>query len=454
MPVAPAVQTLWDMSSPALRPAFLSLAILLASSGCAAPPEDDDAVESGEHEVRSEDVLDAQTLAELRAAGFAPDEIGAVARSVVISERLAVQSYVSEANAGEAHGTSVRRESHGKSQGCLRARFDVTTDANVGVFRQGASYPAWVRLSNGGAYQKDDKSTHISRGWGIKLLGTPGTATGTHDFLFITSPRFFIHDIRHYPSFLESSGNGRLGFFWNLLTKMSWEEKTVIFHRIRLKVRNLLESPEYSAVPYAFGDAPVKYAVAPCDAGAPPTMPGSLDPPRAAGEDYLEEAMDATLRSADPDAGVCYAFYVQKQRTERTDPIENPTRAWEGAFERVATVTFPYGQHRGGPADYRQNEETCEQMAFDPWNTTEDSVPLGKTNWTRKAVYAALAHFRRVELPALYAMWMQDPDDARVREDIRRELSRLRDPAALRPTVQDTREPDVDDGFRDLGIVR
>jgi hypothetical protein len=101
-----------------------------------------------------------------------------------------------------------------------------------------------------------------------------------------------------------------------------------------------------------------------------------------------------------------------------------------------------------------QNDETCEQMAFDPWNTTENSVPLGKTNWTRKAVYAALAHFRRVELPALYAKWMQNPDDPRVPSDIRRELARLRDPRALRPTVQDTREPDIDDGFRDLGIVR
>jgi hypothetical protein len=422
--------------------------------GCASEQTQEEEPAGSEDAVVASSVLEPSQIAELRQAGFSETEVQAVADSVVISQRLGAQSFVKEANDGDsAPGSAVRRESHGKSQGCLRAKVDVTTNLDVGPWKRGKSYPAWVRLSNGGAYQKDDKSTHISRGWGIKLLGVEGTRASTHDFLFITSPRFFIHDITHYPGFLKSSGNGRLGFVLNFLTNMSFEEKEVIVHRMRLKVANLLESPEYSAVPYRFGDQPVKYALARCGS-VPPITPESKEPPAGAGEDYLQDAMNATLAASDPAKGVCYSFFVQRPRSEREDPVDNPTHAWEGGFEEVAKITIPHGQHEGGPSDYRANESECERMAFDPWNTTAESRPLGKTNWTRKAVYAALAKFRRVDMPKIYAKWMANHDDPTIAKDIRRELANLRDPASVNPTVKETTEPTVDEGFRKLGIVR
>jgi hypothetical protein len=320
------------------------------------------------------------------------------------------------------------------------------------VFQPGKSYPAWVRISNGGAYQKDDKATHISRGWGIKLLGASGTETNTHDFLMITSPRFFIRDITHYPGFLKATGNGRIGFLTNLFFNLSSEERDVIFHRLRLKVTNLLESPEYSAVPYKYGDATVKYAVAPCGLSQPPVMPESQEPPRSAGPDYLEDSMNATLAASQN--GVCYGFYIQKPRSESEDPIDNPTKAWGGSFERVATITFPHGQQKGGVADYEQNEETCEDMKLDPWNAGSANRPVGKTNLTRKAVYAALARFRRVELPEIYARFLRDPNDTSIPNEYRHELAKVRDPASVQPTAKSEREPSVDEGFRKLGIVR
>ena len=75
---------------------------------------------------------------------------------------------------------------------------------------------------------------------------------------------------------------------------MSFEEKAVIIHRLGLKVSSLLESPEYSAVPYAYGNETVKYAVAPCGS-TPPSTPSSKPPPSGASDTYLEEAMNATL---------------------------------------------------------------------------------------------------------------------------------------------------------------
>ena len=437
-----------------IAPLLAAFSTLLVIQGCASEQAQEEEAAGSEDAVVASTVLEPSQIAELQQAGFTGEEVQAVADSVVISERLGVQSFVKEANDGDsAPESQVRRESHGKAQGCLRAKVDVTTQLDRGPWKSGKSYPAWIRLSNGGAYQKDDKSTHISRGWGIKLLGVADTRANTHDFLFITSPRFFIRDITHYPGFLKSSGNGRLCFLLNFLTNLSWEERDVIVHRMRLKVSNLLESPEYSAVPYKFGNEPVKYALAPCGS-VPPTMPESREPPRNAGENYLEDAMNATLAASDPAKGVCYSFFVQRPRSESQDPVDNPTKAWEGGFEEVAKITIPHGQHAGGPSDYHQNEAECERMAFDPWNTTPESRPLGKTNWTRKAVYAALADFRRVELPKIYAKWLANRNDPTIRADIRRELNNLRNPPAVAPKVKETSEPEVDEGFRTLGIVR
>lgn len=429
--------------------------LLMGASACAAAASVDDTTGSADAlSDKAAPPLSDEDRRELSGGGFAPDEIDAVEESIVVSKVLGVQSFVQEANAGTVKTDStIRRESHGKASGCLRAKVDVTTSTGAGVFKSGASYPAWIRLSNGGAYQKDDKSQHISRGWAIKLLDVAETPTHTHDFLFINSPRFFISDIRHYPGFLKSSGNGRFSFLANVLTNMSFEEKAVIVHRLGLKVSNLLESPEYSAVPYAYGSETVKYAVAPCGT-TPPSTPTSKPPPSDASETYLEDAMNATLAGSQATGGVCYSMFVQKPRSGGADSIENPTRAWEGEFEQVAKITIPFGQHQGGPSDYRANTAECERMAFEPFNTTTASRPLGKTNFTRKFVYAALSQFRRVEMPQIYQRWQLDHSDPSISAAYRDELKQIRDPQRLAPQVKETNQPGVDDGFRRLGIVR
>src|SRR5262245_31971238 len=97
----------------------------------------------------SSPALESSEREELLQAAFSEDEITAVAQSVAASMVLAVKSFVDEVNDNTpAPGGAIRRESHGKQQGCLRAQFEVTADSSVGVFRAGASYPAWIRLSN------------------------------------------------------------------------------------------------------------------------------------------------------------------------------------------------------------------------------------------------------------------------------------------------------------------
>lgn len=389
---------------------------------------------------------------DLTALGFAADEIKAVQDSVFISKIFSVKSYVEEANNGtlDASG-AVRRESHGKGHACLRANFTVNENG-FGTFKKGANYPAWIRISNGGPYQKDDTKQHISRGFGIKLLGVPGTNTKTHDFLFITSPRFFIQDIRHYPGFLKASGNGRLHLIAHMFLGLSPAERDVIFHRTKLTIANLLESPEYSAVPFLYGKTAVKYALASCKQSAPPVLPNPQQVLPTAGPNYLADAMNKTLKAAPPATGVCYNFFIQKPAAG--DLVEDPTKEWKGKFEKVATIQIPFGQHMGGAMDYRMNNTECERMAFDPWNAPKENAPTGKVNISRKYVYAALSWFRRVEFPAIFQRWLVNHNDATIPDEYSDELAELDNPKKFNPVRKSVAEPTVDPGFKKIGIIR
>ena len=220
------------------------------------------------------------------------------------------------------------------------------------------------------------------------MLNVNETPTRTHDFLLITSPRFFIRDLTHYPSFLESSGKGRPSQILNFILHLSADERDVIQHRRALRVSNLLESPGYSAVPYKYGDDVVKYAIAPCRLDSPPVMPEPQEPPPGASKDYLEEAMNATLLASEH-TPVCFGFYVQ--RKEAADSIDDPTRAWAGGFERVARLTIPFGQHRGGPFDYHGNDAIAEQLVVRSVQRDARQSSPGEDEPHPQTVYSKLA---------------------------------------------------------------
>ena len=390
-------------------------------------------------------------------AGFTEAEATAVKDSTSISEWLGVASFVDDANNGflsETPETKLRRESHGKTQGCLRARFDIKTTNGPGAFKAGASYPAWIRLSNGGTYQRDDRSTHISRGWGIKLLGVEGTPLNSQDFVILSSPIFFISDLTHYPGFLKATGEGKFGLLSELLFSLNFEEKRVVVRRLMQKVSNLLDSNLYSAVPYQFGDHPVKYAVAPCSKEQPDVYPpnGIIND---TGTDYLEDAMNKTLSMVKSGSGLCYGFFVQRQRSAALDSLDNPTQEWGGSFEKVAEILIPAGQDNraSNPWSYKKNSAICEQMSFTPWNSTQSNLPIGKVNLTRRYVYARLADFRRTRFPKIYQRWLANHADPSVRDDFKAELAKLKNPQKFIAQEQSTAEPTVDQGFRDLKIT-
>jgi hypothetical protein len=438
---------------------FAVIATIGAFAGCKGRSSSKSEVQNSAEAGVAKRYLTTEQAVELVRAGFKPDEVKAVSDSIEISEWLAVQSFVDDANAGQLPSNPLlRRESHGKGQGCLRADFQIFNARAFGL--EGLRrYPVWIRLSNGGIYQRDDRNKHISRGWGIKLMDVAETPTHTFDFVMLSSPIFFISDITHYPGFLKSTGEGKIGLAEELLFGMNWDEKVVVARRLMQKVANLLDMPLYSAVPYRYSspEAVAKYALAPCNVDQPPFYPPSVSP-ASDDPDYLELAMNQSLEGASATKPLCYFFYAQRpnlnsENGNQSDSIDNPTHEWKGKFERVARITIPAGQHRGGAWDYRKNKSECERMAFSPWNSTTEAEPIGKVNWSRRYVYSALANFRRNEFPKIYQTWLTDHDSPLIREDIRRELARLSVyPTAITPRTQDATEPSIDEGFKALNI--
>jgi hypothetical protein len=291
----------------------------------------------------------------------------------------------------------VRRGQHPKHHGCVHADFlvapDLPQDLKHGVFREGRTFPALIRFSNGRSW--DDRQGDI-HGMAIKLLGVEGEKVlesekdaQTQDFVLADHPTFFIPDLASYVSFSEkvldarNSLLGRIGFVIRLL--LSWDAPwKPLRTALGKKPDSPLRVPYWSQTPYRLDRMAVKYTARPDLSLVPP-------PPPSHSKDRLREAMSAQLSNQE----ARFDFFVQLQTDPVAMPVEDPTVAWDEATSparKVATIQIP-----------RQDFDTpaamafCEHLSFTPWHSTPSHRPLGAINRARRVVYEALSK-RRHEL--------------------------------------------------------
>jgi len=302
----------------------------------------------------------------------------------------------------EKKGGVVRqRDVHSKAHGCLRGLFEVNPslppELTTGVFRPGARYPTWARVSNGAPGPNSDTERQTSRGFALKLLNVPGRKlldqradAPSQDFLFVNGRRFFIKDLATYLKFLRASNNGNTQAVLSLisLNPLKWAngELAALIERSKLKIGNPVRVPWFSAVPYKFKDGAVKYRLDRCDHVVDTEIAEGAQP------NYLRDAMLATLKNET----VCYDFSIILQKDAEKQPIENSLVEWpsDNVNERitVAKLVIP-------PQDFTlpETEEQCENMSFNPWHSIPEHRPLGSMNRARKAVYIEASAARRQE---------------------------------------------------------
>ncbi|MDN3687129.1 SRPBCC family protein [Cyclobacterium jeungdonense] len=282
------------------------------------------------------------------------------------------------------------RQVHTKMHGCVKATFTVEKELpkelKVGVFKEGRTYQAWVRFSNGNTKPQKDKKKDI-RGVAIKLLGVHGEKIlhdgqflESQDFLLMSSETFFAKSIKELSKLLSAltaaSKLKRLFYFLNPLhlpTLMRIRKSLV-------SCDNPLNIPYWSTQPYQFGtiEKAVKYLLS-------PSPDNNIVIENTTDYNFLRHNLAQTLN----DNEAKFDFYIQFQTDADIMPIEDPSIPWTSQFIKVATLII-YPQ----VFDSNAQMEFGENLSFNPWHSLLEHRPLGSFNRVRKRVYDTMSAFR------------------------------------------------------------
>ncbi len=290
------------------------------------------------------------------------------------------------------------RGQHYKQHGVVRAQFqvldDIPNELKVGLFARPATYPAYIRFSNGSQF--DDRQPDI-HGMAIKLMGVEGkkileteSAARTHDFVLADHPVFFIRDTEEYVRFMKNfvetvpKGKRPFRFILWLLFHHPWD--LLVLLRFRQQIQDSPLATQYwSQVPYAFGlGGPTicRYSVTPYAKYLIRPIPSE-----SRDSEYLKRAMvDHLTKARQP---VAFDFNVQLHADAVPEVVDNPTVIWNDPVQRAAIITIP-------PQEFDTPELTKfgENLSYTPWHALPEHRPVGQINQIRKAVYLASSILR------------------------------------------------------------
>ena len=282
------------------------------------------------------------------------------------------------------------RDAHTKAHGCVKGTFtvnpNISEDLKVGFFARPATYKSWIRFSNSSPEIKPD-GARGALGMAIKVIdgGSPDKSVAilpnsSQDFLLVNHPNFIVENIREYMALQKDPQ----AYVKNPLHLGA----TAVFLKIMSKkIANPLETQYWSMSAYALGEtSAVKYTTVPCSAEVSPYPPSPS-------ENLLAENLAKTLKTK----GVCFEFKAQRFVSLQRTPVENPMQEWKekdlfnisNPFETVGRVTIP-AQTFNSP----EQEQFCENLSYNPWNTAMEHRPLGNLNRARRSVYKEIATAR------------------------------------------------------------
>jgi hypothetical protein len=297
-----------------------------------------------------------------------------------------------------------RRAQHFKQHGCVHATFevldDIPADYKVGLFARPASYDAIIRFSNG--RQAEDRRPG-AQGMSIKLIGVPGRKileaqadAGTHDFILVDGPVFFVRDTESYARLVnEVFTNVMKGLppeappeKWLASVKKAHpEDIPVVENYTNRVVDSPLARQFWSQVPYAFGQGDgtiCRYSAVP----HPENMIAPI-PPAFRDADYLRRAMVDHLKTAARPA--VFDFCAQLRTDATPEVIDSPTVEWDTPFQRVAVITIPAQNF-----DRPEQDRFGENLSYTPWHALPEHRPVGQINEIRRSVYAASSRARHL----------------------------------------------------------
>ena len=272
---------------------------------------------------------------------------------------------------------------HGMAKGMFTINPNLRDDLKVGVFKH-ESFPAWVRFSSD-TDKPSNPDLKTSLGIGMKLFNVPGEKLlecgkndTTHDFLLQNHDVFVVDTARDLCELVSDA----------LQYLIDHPKTKQIIDDMQKDVRSVLETPYWSALPYAFGHDPdryVKYKLEPAyDSGIAPHSDMLIEDPN-----YLRRDLRSRLLKSE----FAFKFYLQFYIDPDTTPLDRATVRWDETVsipEFVATLTL----HRQD-IDERGQPAYGENLAYNPWRALREHSPEGTLAEARKVAYQASARLRR-----------------------------------------------------------
>jgi hypothetical protein len=276
---------------------------------------------------------------------------------------------------------------------------DLPADLCAGFAQPGKRYPTIVRLSNAdGAGQADYKPD--LRGIALRVQVDDETS---HDLLATNFPVSHARSARQFVAFAKATAGGTIGRIMGiagLCFKFGLSETARMVRNVtkaRRTVRSLALQTYWSRGAIRWGETlAVRYHFRPDVAAVPAGAPVAQDP------NFLSKEFTRRLE----DGSVRFDLCLQRFVDARTTPIEDTAVEWtEQVSPPVKVATLIIRKPQASAAQTLADARTIEELAFNPWNTTDTFRPLGNLNRARKAAYdASSAHrlgYRWVTNPPL-----------------------------------------------------
>ncbi|MEV6591103.1 peroxidase family protein [Streptomyces acidicola] len=315
----------------------------------------------------------------------------------LVFERLARELMDVQVRNRRAGGGGIARAFHAKApvgveNARLRFHDDLPAELRVGFAQPGAEYAATVRLSNASGIRQGDGSPDL-RGAAVRVRGPEGES---HDLLATSHPVSHARNAREFVAFAKAMAGARnpLQKAFGLFVKLPLAVGLGTANRMRKNVQaatrrtvdSLATETYWSRGAILWGDAgPVRYLLRPA-VGSPPAATTDRKDPQ-----FLQGEFTRRLAKTD----VVFDLCVQRYVDERHTPVEDASVEWQDTVAPalpIARLTLP--RQDLSSAEARAAAQRIEELAFNPWYTTNEFRPLGNINRARKAAYRASSAHR------------------------------------------------------------
>jgi Animal haem peroxidase len=304
-----------------------------------------------------------------------------------------------------AKAAGVQRAFHAKAlfaanDANLRFVDNLPEDLCAGFAQPGKAYPTVVRLSNADGEPKADSMPDL-RGIALRILVGDREA---HDLLATNFPVSHARNARQFVAFAKATAGGSLSRLLGLigLSIAFGPSETVrmvrnVVRARRRKVTSLALETYWSRGAIRWGESlAVRYLIRPAAGIAPAPNSSRREP------NFLSAELTRRLDEGEVHFDLCIQRFVDDKST----PIEDTAAEWtERASAPVAVAVLTIRKPGSSDAEAIGDARAIEELAFNPWNTTDAFRPLGNLNRARKAVYdASSAHrlgYRWLTIPPL-----------------------------------------------------